>query len=184
MVYSIANSTSGQTGTHSSLSMLPMSVLYLEYCACIWDPYLLRDVELLQNVQKFTLKVCCKRWSSPYQDLFDVAEMSSLQARQEVARLGYGYLYKLVHNLIDFPEAPIQYTSVPPYRTRHRNPLTLELHHCRTSRFLNSFFPRTSSHWNSLPTDTYFKLDNMCSYLNPSFLSLFSHIISEDTCFV
>ena len=34
---------------------------HLEYCACVWDPHLLKDVDLLESVQKFALKVCCKQ---------------------------------------------------------------------------------------------------------------------------
>ena len=125
---------------------------HLEYCACVWDPHLLKDVDLLESVQKFALKVCCKQQSSPYQDLLDISKLSSLQARQEVARLGF--MYKLVHNLVDFPDAPIQYRPAPPYSSRNRNPLALKIYHCRTSKFLNSFFPRMSSHCNYLPADT------------------------------
>ena len=66
----------------------------------MWDPHLLKDVDLLESVQKFALNLCCKQWSSPYQDLLDISKLSSLQARQEVARLGF--MYKLVHNLVDF----------------------------------------------------------------------------------
>ena len=29
---------------------------HLEYCACVWDPHLLKDVDLLGSVQKFALK--------------------------------------------------------------------------------------------------------------------------------
>ena len=36
---------------------------HLEYCACVWDPHLLKDVDLLESVQKLSLKVCCKQWS-------------------------------------------------------------------------------------------------------------------------
>ena len=73
---------------------------HLEYCACVWDPHLLKDVDLLESVQKFALKDCCKQWSSLYQDLLNISKLSSLQARREVARLGF--MYKLVHNLVDF----------------------------------------------------------------------------------
>ena len=81
----------------------------------MWDPYLVKDVELLESVQKFALKVCCKQWSSPYEDLLEISRLSSLQARRETARLVY--MYKLVHKLVDFQEAPIQYRPPLPYGT-------------------------------------------------------------------
>ena len=35
---------------------------HLECCACVWDPYLVKDVDLLKSVRKFALKVCCNQW--------------------------------------------------------------------------------------------------------------------------
>ena len=122
---------------------------HLEYCSCVWDPFLQKDVDLLESVQKFALKVCCKQWSASYQELLDVSHLSSLQTRRENARLLY--MYKIIHTLIDFPDAPLQLKPAPPYSSRNRNPLSLKLCHCRTSKFLNSYFPRTSSRWNNLP---------------------------------
>ena len=153
MVYCIANSTNDQTSAHSlTFTLLMFDHIWSTVHACVWDPYLVKDVDLLESVQKFALKVCCKQWSSSYQDLLELSKLSSLQTRREAARLAY--MYKLVHNHIDFPDAPIQHRPPPPYSSRNRNPLALELHHCHTSKFLNSFFPRTSTHWNSLPADT------------------------------
>ena len=122
---------------------------HLEYCSCVWDPFLQKDVDLLEGVQKFALKVCCKQWSASYQELLDASHLSSLQTRRENARLLY--MYKIIHKLIDFPDAPLQLKPAPPYSSRNRNPLSLKLCHCRTSKFLNSYFPRTSSRWNNLP---------------------------------
>ena len=51
------------------------------------DLYLVMDVDLLESVQKFALKVCCRQWSSPYEDLLEISRLSSLQARREAARL-------------------------------------------------------------------------------------------------
>ena len=36
---------------------------HLEYCAAVWDPYLTKDIELLEKIQKFGLKVYTKDWS-------------------------------------------------------------------------------------------------------------------------
>ena len=62
---------------------------HLKYCACVWDPYLVKDVHQLESVQKFALKVCCKQCSSSYQDLLELSKLSSLQTRREAARLAY-----------------------------------------------------------------------------------------------
>ena len=44
---------------------------HLEYAAPVWDPHLIKHniIELLEKVQKFTLKVCTKSWNSTYSSL-------------------------------------------------------------------------------------------------------------------
>ena len=34
----------------------------LEYASTIWDPYLIKDRKLLEDVQKFACKICVKDW--------------------------------------------------------------------------------------------------------------------------
>ena len=74
-------------------SLLTLYTVYvrprLEYCSCVWDPFLQKDVNLLESIQKFALKVCCKQWSASYQELLDASYLSSLQTRRENARLTY-----------------------------------------------------------------------------------------------
>ena len=36
--------------------------LHLEYACSVWDPHLKKDIERLEGVQKFGLKVCLKQW--------------------------------------------------------------------------------------------------------------------------
>ena len=42
---------------------------HLEYAAISWDPYLKKDIALLEDVQKFALKVCTKSWDQDYSTL-------------------------------------------------------------------------------------------------------------------
>ena len=35
---------------------------HLDYCSMVWDPYLVKDTEALEKVQRFGLRVCLKRW--------------------------------------------------------------------------------------------------------------------------
>ena len=39
---------------------------HLEYACQVWDPYLKRDIDLLESVQKFALRVCSKQWNASY----------------------------------------------------------------------------------------------------------------------
>ena len=149
LIYSTASSTGGHIGNHSLLSILPTSD-YILSIARVSGTHLFKMMWIYSRVfRSFPLKsVASMQWSASYQGLLDASHLSSLQTRRENARLVY--MYKIIHKLIDFPDDPLHLKPAPPYSSRNRNPLTLKLCHCRTSKFLNSYFPRTSSRWNNL----------------------------------
>ena len=39
---------------------------HLEYAASVWDPFLKMDIDLLEDVQKFGLRMCTKSWNEDY----------------------------------------------------------------------------------------------------------------------
>ena len=41
----------------------------LEYASTIWDPYLIKDCKLIEDVQKFACKVCVKDWHLDYEEM-------------------------------------------------------------------------------------------------------------------
>ena len=48
---------------------------HMEYCSPVWDPHLTKDTMLLENAQKFSLRVCLKDWSSSYEELLCKANL-------------------------------------------------------------------------------------------------------------
>ena len=68
---------------------------HLEYAAAVWDPSLRIDINLLEDVQKFTQKVCLKSWNASYDELLEQSHLPSLQARRLDAKLCH--LYKIVN---------------------------------------------------------------------------------------
>ena len=42
---------------------------HLEYAIAVWDPFLEKDVELLEDIQKFGLRMRTKIWSSDIGEL-------------------------------------------------------------------------------------------------------------------
>ena len=42
---------------------------HLEYACEIWNPHLKRDINKIEQLQKFGLRRCTRRWSSDYLDL-------------------------------------------------------------------------------------------------------------------
>ena len=138
-----------KNATSSTLLQLYISFIrpHLEYCSAVWDPYLAKDVELLEKTQKFGLKVCLKDWSSDYTSLLSSANIHPLSMRRSQARLSH--MYKIMYKLTDFPNVPIDLRSFH-YNSRSNNSMAIIPFQCRSSQFLNSFFPKTAAQWNSL----------------------------------
>ena len=54
---------------------------HLEYATAVWDPFLKKDIDLLEDVQKFGLRVCTKTWNGDYEELLVQSNLPTLQAR-------------------------------------------------------------------------------------------------------
>ena len=116
---------------------------HLEYASDVWDPHLQKDITLMENVQKFGLRICAKQWDLGYDELMSNFDVCTLQTRRLEHKLCT--MFKIVHNLISFP--PI---LVPRYSRIGCNAYLQPFAH--TSSFLYSFVPSTISLWNSLPS--------------------------------
>ena len=77
---------------------------HLDYCSAVWDPYLIKDVEILEKTQKFGLKMYLKDSSSDYSDLMTSAKIPTLSSRHSQARLTH--MFKIMHEQTDFPDVP------------------------------------------------------------------------------
>ena len=138
---------------HSNTSVLLKLYLsfirpHLEYATIVWDPHLKRDIKALESVQKFALRVCMKSWHTGYADVLTAAKFPTLQSRRLL--LGLCHMYKIIHGITDFPDAPVDYKEHH-YGTRQKVQRHLKVPSCRSSAYLYSFFPNTLSAWNQLP---------------------------------
>ena len=136
---------------------------HLEYNAIVWDPFLLGDIDSLEKVQRFALRVCLKSWSTDQEHLYSLSRIPALVDRRKQARLCH--MYKIVNDQTDFPEAPLQYRAIN-FVTRSSHSQQLRNIAARTSQYQNSFFPRTIAQWNSLPQNL----------VNSSFITFKSHL--------
>ena len=55
---------------------------HLEYAAIVWNPGLKREVDALENVQKYALRICTKQWDSSYDELLANTNLPSLKDRR------------------------------------------------------------------------------------------------------
>ena len=121
---------------------------HLEYAAAAWDPFLKKDIDLLEDVQTFALKVCIKSWNRNYEELLSMTHLSTLQSRRQKFKLCH--IFNIINDFTFFPEAPIQ-RRVLPYSSRSVHNQALVPIHAKTSQFQASFFPSAIDHWNHLP---------------------------------
>ena len=119
---------------------------HVEYAAPVWDPHLAQDINMLENVQKFGLRVCSKQWDTGYSELLNMCNLSTLENRRLYLKLCH--LFKIVNGLCYFPSGVI----VPRHNPSHAmRPLMLEQPFARTNCFQHSFIPDSVRKWNYLP---------------------------------
>ena len=120
---------------------------HFEYCSIVWNPYLAGDIEALERVQRFALRVYLKNWTADHDQLYNQSNITPL--RRSHASLCH--LFKMVNDLIDYPESPLQFREIY-HNSRHSHALQLRdiMIKSRTNQFLNFFLPGTIALWNSL----------------------------------
>jgi hypothetical protein len=134
-----------------SLRQLYISLVrpHLDYAAQVWDPHLQRDINSIEKVQKFALRVCSKQWDTGYCELLDTFNLPSLQNRRLYLKLCH--LFKIVHGLCYFPsEIVVPATTL----THSSRSLILQQPFSRTNSFFHSFVPDSVHTWNMLPEST------------------------------
>ena len=133
---------------------------HLEYAAIVWDPYLAKDIESLEKVQRFGLRMALKDWSLGHEQLLQQSSIQKLSDRRSQSRLCH--LFKILFELCDFPDADSHLiTAGIPSNTAR-------LSQSQNIAISELLFPKSINRWNSLPSD-YFLLQaslisNNCYY--------------------
>ena len=122
---------------------------HLDYCSFVWDAPLVKDQEALESVQKFALRLCCKKWYAAYLQLLDSTGLTTLNAEHKIAKLCF--LYKIVNNLTSFPANIIRFRSPVVFHIRSCHALLLFVPHVRTGYCYFSFVHSSCKLWNTLP---------------------------------
>ena len=123
---------------------------HVEYASQVWSPYLLKDIQRLEAVQKFALKVCFKCWDSGnYYNFLRMAQLPDPKVCRDYLNLCY--FFKLIHGIFVFPNNPLVLRQTTyPTRNSRNNLFVRPPASCNS--FHHSFFPHTISLWNSLPS--------------------------------
>ena len=124
----------------------------MEYAAPVWDPYLKKDTDKLEKVQRKAARFVLHRYqkTESVTALLEELGWSTLQERRKNLRLTL--LFKILNDHVAVPPDElniIRYNS----RTRSANSMKLRQITTSTDQYKHSFVPRTIINWNSLSND-------------------------------
>ena len=131
----------------------------LEYAAIISDPYLKKNIDLLEKVQRRSARWVKSdyKWSSSVTNMLTELKWAELQTRRKDIRLSF--LYKIINNKVDISLSDLDTYIVD--RTTRRGASSgtsfnqkLFLPRAKTSIRSQSFIFRSVPEWNTLPLDT------------------------------
>ena len=125
---------------------------HLEYAVQRWYPHLRKDIEILEQVQRWATRLVPELSELPYQERLRAFNLTSREGR--CIRGDAIETYKIMRGLDDVDSS--QFFNLiregPLLHTRG-HPLKLETRYARTERHRNFFSVRAVGTWNSLPSD-------------------------------
>ena len=125
---------------------------HLEYGAQVWNPFLQKDIQHLEKVQKFALRICAKDFHASYEYLYTWLIFPTATREQKVLFMP---MYILLYCQWTGPLPILQLIPLhlfPPIMQSH-NPHAFNIQFARCNVLLNSFFPVIFHLWNCLSYD-------------------------------
>jgi hypothetical protein len=127
----------------------------VEYGSVVWSPYLQKDIDSVESVQRyFTKKICikCNIPFTSYKDRLNKLNLDSLEYRRLQTDLIM--VFKIINSLVDLPVGELFEFYTSPYTTR-RHKFCLEQKTLRTEHHTGFFANRIVPVWNKLPKDIF-----------------------------
>ncbi|KAI8504923.1 hypothetical protein Bbelb_170320 [Branchiostoma belcheri] len=123
----------------------------IEYGAVIWDPYLRKDIDTLEMVNRRAARFVTsnhRRQDVSVTALLHDLRWPSLQSRRQQARLVM--MYKITNGLVAIPPSRL-IPAVARTRANHAHKYKTLRPHCDIAKY--SFYARTIPEWNNLSAD-------------------------------
>ena len=120
----------------------------LESSSPVWSPYLVSDINRIENVQRKFTKYIPGLFGHSYRDRLQLLDLDTLEIRR--IRADLILMYKIVHGLMD-----IDITKFFTYNTSctRGHPLKIDIQHARINCRKYFYINRTTPIWNSLSTE-------------------------------
>jgi hypothetical protein len=122
----------------------------LEYCSSAWNPTLIKNIEILEKVQRRFTKRIPKMKHLTYHQRLTKLQLESLELRR--IRADLILTYKLVFGLLDVEVSDFFILRTRSITRGHQYRLSLPT--CSSSTRQNFFTYRVIKIWNSLPLDS------------------------------
>ena len=121
----------------------------LEYASNVWSPYYIKDIDLIENVQRRYTKFLPGMFYKTYKERRELLKIKTLEERRIC--LDIILLYKIIHNMIDINfHKYFSYNEAP---TRgHQFKLNFN-HFSSINCHKYHFFNRIIKIWNELPSE-------------------------------
>ena len=82
-----------------------MNILHpILHSAPIWNPYLTKDINSLESVQRLAIKVCLKQWNTPYCQLLNQSHLPDLSTHHK--HFSLCYFYNIVEYSLTYHYSP------------------------------------------------------------------------------
>ncbi len=124
----------------------------VEYCSPVWNPTLLKNVDLLENVQRYFTRRLFARCHMPpvsYPERLKILDMKSLQERRLQNDLVM--CYNIIHNEVELNTETF-FTRAITTRTKSNHSLKLYVRRTAKQVFSSFFSNRIVPIWNALPS--------------------------------
>ena len=120
----------------------------LEYCSSVWCPYLIKDVEVIESVQRRFTKHLRGLWNIPYEERLKKVNLDRLDVRR--LRLDLILTYKVLFGLTSLNSDQF-FQYAPTAITTRGHDYKLYMPNVYTNSRKNFFSSRVLQAWNNLP---------------------------------
>jgi len=124
----------------------------VESCTQVWNPWLVKDIECLEKVQRFFTRTILKKANVAFRDYHDrlkILQLKSLEYRR--LQFDLHMCYKILHNLVELDATSFFLRDVNEFYTTRGHSFKLKHQNCNSDVRKYFFSLRVVNLWNSLP---------------------------------
>jgi hypothetical protein len=123
----------------------------VEYCTSVWSPHLIKDINKIENVQRYFTRRIFPKEGHTYDERLKLLGLDLLELRR--LKFDLKMYFKILHGQINLNIDNFFVLLPASHGTRSHN-LQIQKQVYRNNTLNNTFSNRSIDCWNSLPTET------------------------------